>query len=271
MALSDHDVALPKEVGPMAHDHPAPSRNVLPVTKVRPAYQVVADQLRDLILTRALSTGDRLPTEAELTTNFGVGRSTVREALRLLASQGLITTVRGTTGGTFVAQVRADQVSQYLEASIGLMSGTDEMSVGDMLEARALLEVPVAQLAAERREQHHLDALRATLEREKESRGRGMKFIEHRNFHTVISEAAGNGLLVMMTEPIFHVLQGRLVRLAVPPEFWTQVDCDHEEILVAIEQGDGAASATAMREHLQRLRVAYGAEGSTRRKGGPID
>lgn len=241
----------------MAPEDPAAQRTPLPVNKLRPAYQQVADQLRELILGGALATGDRLPTEAELTTNFGVSRSTVREALRLLASQGLITTLRGTTGGTFVAQVRAEEVSQYLEASIGLMSGSDEMSVSEMLEARELLEVPVAQLAAERREQHHLDALRAALEREQASRGRGVKFLEHRNFHTVISEAAGNSLLVMMSEPIFRVLQGRFLRPAVPEDFWEQVDCDHEEILIAIEKGDSSASGRAMQEHLQRLRVGY--------------
>ena len=244
----------------MAHDHAALNHTALPVNKLRPAYQQVADQLRELILTGALATGDRLPTEAELTTNFGVSRSTVREALRLLASQGLITTLRGTTGGTFVAQVRADEVSQYLEASIGLMSGGDEMSVTEMLEARELLEVPVARLAAERREQSHLDALRAALEREKGSRGRGVKFLEHRNFHKVISEAAGNGLLVMMIEPVFRVLQGRFLKPTVPEDFWAQVDCDHEEILEAIEKGDGAASAQAMQEHLHRLRGTYGPE-----------
>lgn len=244
----------------MAPDHPALNHTVLPVNKLRPAYQQVADQLRELILTGALATGDRLPTEAELTANFGVSRSTVREALRLLASQGLITTLRGTTGGTFVAQVRADEVSQYLEASIGLMSGSDEMSVAEMLEARELLEVPVARLAAERREQSHLDGLRAALEREKGSRGRGVKFVEHRTFHTVISEAAGNGLLVMMIEPVFRVLQSRFLKPAVPDEFWAQVDCDHEEILDAIEKGDGAASALAMQEHLRRLRGTYGPE-----------
>lgn len=232
-------------------------RAVLPVSKLRPAYQQVADQLRDVILTGSLAAGDRLPTEAELATNFGVSRSTIREALRVLASQGLILTLRGTTGGTFVARVQAEQVSQYLETSIGLMTGSEEVTVAEMLEARELLEVPAARLAAERREQQHIDSLRTALAREKQSRGRGVKFQEHRNFHTVITEAAGNGLLVMMTEPVFRVLQNRFLNPAVPQEFWAVVDSDHEEIIAAIESGDGAASARAMHEHLQRLRPAY--------------
>jgi GntR family transcriptional regulator, transcriptional repressor for pyruvate dehydrogenase complex len=232
-------------------------RAVLPVSKLRPAYQQVADQLRELILTGSLTPGDRLPTEAELATNFGVSRSTVREALRVLASQGLIITLRGTTGGTFVARVQPDQVSQYLETSIGLMSGSEEVTVGEMLEARDLLEVPAARLAAERREPHHVDALRVALDREMQSRGRGGKFQEHRNFHTIITEAAGNKLLVMMTEPVFRVLQSRFLNPSVPEAFWPQVDHDHEQIIAAIESGDGEASAQLMHEHLRRIRTAY--------------
>lgn len=235
----------------------ASERAPLPVSKLRPAYQQVADQLRDLILTGSPAAGDRLPAEAELATDFGVSRSTIREALRVLASQGLITTLRGTTGGTFVARVQADQVSQYLETSIRLMSGSDDVTVGAMLEARELLEVPAARLAAERREDHHLDAMHAALEREVNSRGRGVKFEEHRTFHTIVTKAAGNNLLVMMTEPVFRVLQGRFLRPAVPEKFWAQVDNDHAGIIAAIESGDGEASAGAMHEHLTRIRAAY--------------
>lgn len=230
---------------------------VLPVNKLSPAYQQVADQLRQLILSGVIESGDRLPTEADLAADFGVSRSTVRESLRVLASLGLINTLRGTTGGTFVAKVQANQVSQYLETSIGLMSGTDAVSVTEMLEAREVLEVPAARLAAMRRQQHHIDGLRLALEREVKSRGRGVKFREHRSFHTGITEAAGNGLLVMMTAPVFGVLESRFLSPDVPEDFWAQVDCDHEEILAAIESGDGDASARAMLEHLKRSRIAY--------------
>src|SRR5690606_27188041 len=82
----------------------------LPVSSVRTAYQQVAEQLRELILTGALSAGDRLPPEAELAATFGVSRSTVREALRVFASRDLIRTARGTTCGTFVNTVNFEQV-----------------------------------------------------------------------------------------------------------------------------------------------------------------
>ena len=102
--------------------------DALGVSRVRPAYQQVADQLLDLILSGSLSSGDRLPSEAELSGVFGVSRSTVREALRVLASRDLIHTLRGTTGGTFVSRVKFEQVSEYLEASLGLLTGSSDVS-----------------------------------------------------------------------------------------------------------------------------------------------
>ncbi|CND51205.1 GntR family transcriptional regulator [Mycobacterium tuberculosis] len=235
----------------------AGTATALPVSRLRPAYQQVADQLRELILDGSLAPGDRLPPEGEIGGNFGVSRSTVREALRVLASQGLVKTVRGTTGGTFVSHIEPDQISDFLEAGIGLMSGSAALPLQAILEAREMLEVPATAVAAERREQRHLDALRAVTEREKRSRGRSTKFQEHRHFHGIIMEATGNGLLTMMTQPVFHVLRTRFLNTDSPAEFWAQVDEQHEHIIELLEAGDGEAASAAMRDHLRHIRGAY--------------
>jgi DNA-binding FadR family transcriptional regulator len=238
-------VAAPDTSGPLG------------VSRVRPAYQQVADQLLDLILSGQLSAGDRLPSEAELASSFGVSRSTVREALRSLASRDLLETTRGTTGGTFVRKVEVGQVREYLEMSIGLMWGADEITVAEMLEAREVLEIPAARMAAERREDYHVDQMWEAIDRETRSRGRGVKFREHRNFHGVIVQAAGNGLLELMTDPVFRVLQTKFLDPEVPTAFWTVVDDDHRKITEAIRDRDGAAAAAALHEHLVRLREVY--------------
>jgi DNA-binding FadR family transcriptional regulator len=238
-------VAAPESNGPLG------------VSRVRPAYQQVADQLLDLILSGQLSAGDRLPSEADLASSFGVSRSTVREALRSLASRDLLETTRGTTGGTFVRKIEVGQVREYLEMSIGLMWGADEITVAEMLEAREVLEVPAARMAAERREDFHVDQMWEAIDRETRSRGRGVKFREHRNFHGVIVQAAGNGLLELMTDPVFRVLQTKFLDPDVPASFWTVVDDDHRKITEAIRDHDGGAAADALHEHLVRLREVY--------------
>ncbi|QMW66247.1 FadR family transcriptional regulator [Mumia sp. ZJ1417] len=229
----------------------------LAVNRVKPAYQQVADQLRTLVLRGELVSGDRLPSEAEMVVHFGVSRSTVREALRVLSSQGLVETRRGVTGGTFVSDVVAEHVSALLEASLGLMTGRDRLSLHDMLEAREILEVPSARLAASRREDAHLAALRDALDRELVSRGREGRFVEHRTFHQVIVEAAQNPMLSIVAEPVFRVLRAQFLEPGVVEDAYAGVDEDHEAIFVAIAEQDAEEAARLMAEHLIRLRGVY--------------
>ena len=122
------------------------------VPRTVPAYQMLADALRARILTRELQPGDRLPIEPDLAEQYGVSRSTVREALRVLASQGLVGTWRGMQGGSFITCPEPVQISDYLHASLGLLAWRPKnVGVDALLEARDMLEVPAAGLAAARR------------------------------------------------------------------------------------------------------------------------
>ena len=121
------------------------------VSKIKPAYQQVADQLRSLILSGELGPGDRLPVESEMSTTFGVSRSTVREALRSLSAQNLVYTSRGVTGGTFIADASPPVLSASLETGLSLLNGAEAITLAELLEAREMFEVPATRLAARRR------------------------------------------------------------------------------------------------------------------------
>lgn len=244
-----------KDVAKLAHTS-AP-RTSLPVNRLQPAYKQVADQLRALIIQGELVSGDRLPPEGEVGASFGVSRSTVREALRALASQGLVETTRGTTGGTFVTRIDPNIVTNYLETSIGLMSSTDELTLADLLEARELLERPAASMAAARHRPEHVDALSQAIIREKATRGRSEKFSEHRQFHGLVMEATGNGLLRMVSDPVFRVLQTRFLKPVEADSFWVAVDSQHEAIVDRIAAGDSDGADQAMHTHLDYIRTAY--------------
>ncbi len=218
----------------------------------RPAYTELAEELRGRILSGALQAGDRLPVEPELSAQYGVSRSTVREALRVLSSQNLVTTTRGVSGGSFVVHPGVDDIGDYLEASVGLLAGGDGLDVEQLLEVRHLLEVPAAGLAARRRDAGQLDALRATLVDPGEASDDA---VHHANvsFHTVLLEACANPLLTVVARPIFAVME----RGFMGGQDWRAVFEDHARILEAVEAGDPERAESAAAAHLDRLRPTY--------------
>lgn len=226
-----------------------------PVARVRPAYEQVAEQLRSLIMSADLKPGSRLPSEAELASMFGVGRTTIREGLRTLTSQQLLTTTRGVTGGTFVVTPDSDNISKYLETSIGLLTGTSRLTIGELLEARVCLELPATRMAARRLSPENTDTLRATVEIGSDAKTN----MEHSRFHTAILEVAGNRMLEVMAKPIFDVLRTRLNRAAAPEDFWRQTSTEHAAIYQAIISGDEDGSERLMAEHLDHLASVYNA------------
>lgn len=225
-------------------------------------YDELAVTLRAQILSGELGPGERLPTEPELCELYGVSRSTVREALRVLSSQNLVETTRGVTGGTFVALPKADAISDFLQTSLGLLAFHHEVEVDALLEVRDLLEVPAAGLAASRATPEDLQALRHTLVDPASSDLGHIQDCNHQ-FHALLVRAAGNPLLDVVTTPVFGVLVSRSVREPlVDVDYWRTVIGDHRRILDAVEIGDAVAAEAAMREHLDRLRATYAVRAS---------
>jgi len=184
---------------------------------------------------------------------FGVGRTTVREALRLLASQGLVTTRRGVGGGTFIVSPDRDGICKYLETSLGLLVGSHRPAVEDLLEARLALEKPAARLAAIGHDDAQLAGISATVP----DGPAPNEDMYQSKFHVAILEASGNMMLEVMARPVFDVLRTRLVRSAAPVDFWDRVVDDHRRILDAISRRDGQEAEGAMHDHLIRLSSVY--------------
>ena len=222
--------------------------------RIRPAYQQVADQLREFVLKGGLQLGQRLPVEAELSEMFGVSRSTVREALRVLSAQNLVRTVRGVGGGSFVTQPDAGHVTEFLQASLGLLSGSDEVTLDELLEAREMLEVPAARLAAERATDVDRTELQACLTTPD---GADDELGKARDLHSIIAAAAHNSLLAVMADAVFNVLKIRYLPDRVVVDLAPGIDGDHELIVAAIVAGDGDKAAATMRDHLRSFRPVY--------------
>ncbi|GAA1559916.1 FadR/GntR family transcriptional regulator [Kribbella lupini] len=220
-----------------------------------PQYQRLADKLRAQIMSGELSAGQRLPAEPELMKQYGVSRSTWREALRTLAAENLVVATRGVTGGTFVVEPSTGDVEEYLRKSLSMLMRS-QLSAEQILEARYFLEVPAAGVAAERRTEEQLQILRQSIE-DLRADAESTNWRANNQFHNALLDATENPLLRALISPITATLRASVLREHAQPEFWAEVACDHEAILVAIEAQDRSAAEAAMRTHLANLRVTY--------------
>lgn len=227
------------------------------VRRVRKAYEQVADQLRTLIVGGQLVVGDRLPNETVLAKEFGVSRATVREALRILSAQRLILTTKGAGGGTYVAKPGLDFISEFLHANINLLTEMHHISLDELLEAREHLEVYAARLAAGRRSDADITRLHESVPSVHEAMGKQERFGFNINFHSILMEVSGNGLLYISALPLFNVLQTNLARSELTDHWHRDVSRHHAEIADAIAAGDGNAAGDLMRDHLRFLRPSY--------------
>ena len=213
---------------------------------------MLADELRADITSGRLQPGERLPPEPELCVKTGVSRSTVREALRLLASQHLIVTTRGVTGGSFVAHPDAEQLADGLAAGFTLLTNSAAVGLADVLELRRALEVPAARLAAARRHEEHLIELRGSLF-DPDSDDLDTMMAAHTAFHMAVAKATGNPLFELVVRPFYHASFGEDVTSNLPPGYWARIDADHRQLLDCLAAGDAEAAGRAATRHLDYI------------------
>jgi GntR family transcriptional repressor for pyruvate dehydrogenase complex len=214
-----------------------------------PAYQMLADELRADITSGRLQPGERLPPEPELCVKTGVSRSTVREALRLLASQHLIVTTRGVTGGSFVSHPDAEQLADGLAAGFTLLTNSDGVGFADLLELRRALEVPAAGLAASRRNDEQLIEIRGALF-DPAVDDLDTMMAAHAAFHTAVARATGNPLFELMVRPLYHVAYGEDVTDGLPEGYWVRIDADHRMLLDCLTARDAESATLSATRHL---------------------
>jgi DNA-binding FadR family transcriptional regulator len=227
------------------------------VTRVLKAYEQIAEQLRDLILSGELSAGERLPTEATLARQFGVSRATVRESLRVLTAQNLIRTAKGSGGGSYVTLPTIDHTSEFIRTHFDLLTASEDVSLDDFLEVRMLLEVPAARLAAERRGPSTLERLEAAIPDEPLKLTMQEQFVFNKSFHSIVLEACDNKLLYVSAQPVFSVLQRALARSNLSNAFHRGINEHHRKITDAIAAGDADRAGEQMRLHLEELHPEY--------------
>jgi len=164
--------------------------------------ELIAQQIRESIVSGRMKPGDQLPPERELTERFEASRISVREALKGLEASGLLTIKPGS--GVFVAEVSVKPLSQSLSSILRIQKA----SISDVTEARIILEPGVARLACERITPEEIQSLEENIkEAERIVKSNSPAQFQNIEFHAIIARSIHNPVVTSTMTPVFDVLK----------------------------------------------------------------
>ncbi|MCW2718526.1 MAG: GntR family transcriptional regulator, transcriptional repressor for pyruvate dehydrogenase complex [Pseudonocardiales bacterium] len=208
--------------------------------------EVIARELASHIVNAKLSAGSVLPTEREMIESFDVGRSTIREALRLLETRNVITLRPGPGGGPVVRRPRPEDLSEALS----LILQFEDASLDNVMEARRALEPTIARLAATRISDADLDAMDRTVCLILENPRPDVFQEQNRIFHATLSRAARSVVLQVFVESLGSVADGVAGGVTYSARRYIAAAQAHARIIEALRAHDAAQAEQLMRDHL---------------------
>ena len=209
-------------------------------------YEAIVRQVKAMIAEGRLKSGDQLPPERDLAEKFVVSRTSVREALRALESLGLIEIRPGE--GTFVREVSVERLIEPL----ALVMLSQREAIGELFEARGLIEPSIAAFAARRATPHDIEEMSRILEDQAKEVAAGRTGLQQdAEFHSAIAAAAHNRAISRLVHGIMDLLtQSREESLSTPGRP-TRSHESHRRILAAIAGRDEEGARAAMLDHLR--------------------
>ena len=193
-----------------------------------------------------LGPGDKLPPERVMQEEYGVGRSTLREALRLLELQGFLSLKTGPGGGPVIRQPS----STHLATTLALTLQFKDAPYRVIVEARMALEPMMAGLAARRITTEALEELRRCNEMMTDEASDVDTFLlANQRFHDTIARESGNALFASILEALLGILDGTAMGIDYPPKSRAAIAQAHQEIYACLVEHDVEGATDAMRRH----------------------
>jgi GntR family transcriptional repressor for pyruvate dehydrogenase complex len=208
-------------------------------------YEDLVERLGEFVIRTNLDVGGRFPPERELATRLGVSRASLRQALAVLEAQGFIEVRHG--GGVFLRRRRGfgGVLHRLVERRARLP---------EVLEARELLEVRLAELAATRRGEANLLEMRGALaDMEADVAAAGLGVAGDASFHHAVHRAGKNTVLEHVIDGLAEAIHETRIESLSEPDRPRESLAAHRRILDAIESGDPPRAAAAMRAHLRQV------------------
>ncbi len=218
-----------------------------PIRKTK-VYEEIVLKVIDMIEQGMLKSGDQLPSERELSETFEVSRSSVREALRALESQGFLESKHG--DGTYVAH---QPIEALIDPLVSIIFAEKDSQI-ELFEMRRLIEPKLVSLAAQRAKPEDLDELEEILEVQEEQVAQGNVGMDFdKTFHEKLVEITNNTILIRIMNSMMDCLaQSRDRSLQVDGRPKKSLE-RHREIIDAIKSGDCELAEMVMRKHLEDI------------------
>lgn len=228
-----------------------------PVSAVRISQEIV-EQIKEAIVGGGLRPGDRLPSERELTEQFGVSRVTVRDALRILEASGLIEIRVGARGGAVVTAPGAAMVGEGISNMLLLSA----LSPAEVTEARMVFELGTLSLVCERADDQDFADLLAICDQSQAALADGTYHVGlSADFHTRLARCTHNAAIEMILQSFQGPLLMSLRRAKeAAPEMGDPGVAEHYEIVQALQDRDTERAYRIMLEHLGRTASRLGVD-----------
>jgi GntR family transcriptional regulator, transcriptional repressor for pyruvate dehydrogenase complex len=208
----------------------------------------VVDQIKRLITLGTLVPGQRLPSERVLADLLGVSRPTTREAVRALEAMGIVSTRHGS--GTFVTDLSAETLARPLIFVLDI----NRNALHELFAVRVLLEAGAAEAAAASADIHTCDRLAACIAEMRGAADAESFLGPDLAFHQIVHQASENALISALMNGLRALTRASLLASAAGEPARREAADEHEAILAALRQRDGAAAAQAMRQHVGNAR-----------------
>ena len=214
-----------------------------------PLTEAAIRQIREMIAEGALAPAAKLPPEAELASDLGASRNTVREAVRALVTAGVLDVRRG--DGTYVTSLRPEQLLDGIGAAAELMGNDFSL---ELVQVRRILEPAATAMAALRIDDESLAELETLLGKMRSAESQEVLVQMDSDFHAVVAAASGNSTLASMLGGVsIRTTRSRIWRGIIEDDAKTQTIAQHAQILRALRERDPvlgeAAAIVHVRDH----------------------
>jgi GntR family transcriptional repressor for pyruvate dehydrogenase complex len=224
----------------------AESEHYTPIPRANLTEEIVK-RIIGLITDLRMKPGDKLPTERELVERFRVGRSSIREAIKILNAIGVVQIVAG--AGMFVGNGNLSLLAKPL--SLGFLRGG--RGTAELIEARRLLEVEMAGLAAERASPEEVASVKDALAEMHAYQADVQRYTETDiRFHLAVARGAHNAVLLDLLETLQHIIRTWMLKSIEEVEGMPSSIHEHVPIYEAIAAHDPGRARGAMNEHLEK-------------------